>query len=190
MGSADAPLLSLRHAAKAFGAVQAVVDGSLDLYGGGAHALLGIISPTSVGIVSVAQVIDSSKYRGKIAVTGLGTPDSMKKFVHDGTVASFVLWNPANLGYLAAYAAVELASGKITNAAGQSLTAGKLGKFTVGSDSTILLGDPRGAGLGRAVRGIVLPGLRWSPSRTGLVRRTVRNFRLPREFPSATASWR
>jgi rhamnose transport system ATP-binding protein len=35
------PLLSLVHAAKSFGAVRAVVDGSIDLYGGEAHALVG-----------------------------------------------------------------------------------------------------------------------------------------------------
>jgi rhamnose transport system ATP-binding protein len=34
-------VLSLRHAAKSFGAVRAVVDGSLDLLPGEAHALLG-----------------------------------------------------------------------------------------------------------------------------------------------------
>jgi rhamnose transport system ATP-binding protein len=38
---AVAPLLSLHHAAKAFGAVQAVADASIDLYGGEAHALVG-----------------------------------------------------------------------------------------------------------------------------------------------------
>jgi len=36
-----APLLSLRHAAKAFGAVQAIADGSIDLYGGEVHGLVG-----------------------------------------------------------------------------------------------------------------------------------------------------
>src|SRR5580692_3399878 len=104
--------------------------------------LKGIISPTTVGILAAAQVLDNPKYRGKIALTGLGTPDSMKKYVLDGTVASFELWNPANLGYLAAYAAVNLASKKITNSAGQSFAAGKLGSFTVGADSTVLLGPP------------------------------------------------
>ena len=34
-------LLSLRHAAKAFGAVQAIADGSIELYAGEAHALVG-----------------------------------------------------------------------------------------------------------------------------------------------------
>jgi rhamnose transport system substrate-binding protein len=104
--------------------------------------LKGIISPTTVGILAAAQVLDTPKYRGKIALTGLGTPNSLKKFVSDGTIQSFELWNPANLGYLAGYAAVNLASKKITNSAGQSFTAGKLGSFTVGADSTVLLGPP------------------------------------------------
>jgi rhamnose transport system substrate-binding protein len=104
--------------------------------------LKGIISPTTVGIAAAAGVLDTAKYRGKVALTGLGTPNEMKKYVADGTVKEFELWNPADLGYLAAYAAVELASGKITGAPGQTFTAGKLGSFTVGADSTVLLGPP------------------------------------------------
>ena len=104
--------------------------------------LKGIISPTTVGILAAAQVLDTSKYKGKVALTGLGTPVAMEKYVEDGTVQSFELWNPANLGYLAAYAAVNYASKTITGAAGQSFTAGKLGTFTIGADNTILLGPP------------------------------------------------
>ncbi|MGD0811153.1 MAG: substrate-binding domain-containing protein, partial [Acidimicrobiales bacterium] len=104
--------------------------------------LKGIISPTTVGIAAAAAVLDTAKYRGKIQLTGLATPDEMKKYVADGTVQKFALWNPADLGYLAAYAAVELASHAITNASGQSFTAGKLGKFTVGPGATVLLGQP------------------------------------------------
>ncbi len=104
--------------------------------------LKGIISPTTVGILAAAQVVDSSKYKGKVVVTGLGTPDSMKKYVADGTVPAFELWNPADLGYLAAYAAVNYASKTITGASGQSFTAGKLGKYTIGAGNTILLGPP------------------------------------------------
>jgi rhamnose transport system substrate-binding protein len=57
--------------------------------------LKGIISPTTVGIAAAAAVLDTAKYRGKIALTGLGTPDEMKKYVTDGTVKQFELWNPA-----------------------------------------------------------------------------------------------
>lgn len=115
-----------------------VTQGLLEQY----PNLKGIISPTTVGIAAAAAVLDTAKYRGKIALTGLGTPDEMKKYVADGTVKSFELWNPADLGYLAAYAAVELASGKISGASGQSFTAGKLGSFTVGAANTVLLGPP------------------------------------------------
>jgi len=104
--------------------------------------LKGIISPTTVGVAAAAAVLDTAKYRGKIALTGLGTPNEMKKFVSDGTVKSFELWNPADLGYLAGYAAVEAASGKVTGTQGQSFTAGKLGNYTVGANNTVLLGPP------------------------------------------------
>jgi rhamnose transport system substrate-binding protein len=102
----------------------------------------GSISPTSCGILAAAQVVDTPKWKGKVIVTGLGTPNEMKKYVADGVAPGFILWNPANLGYLAAYAAVYLASHKITNAQGQTFTAGKLGKYTVGADHTVLLGPP------------------------------------------------
>src|SRR6201996_7513843 len=115
-----------------------VTQGLLQQYPG----LKGIISPTTVGIAAAAGVLDSAKYRGKVALTGLGTPDEMKKYVSDGTVKQFELWNPADLGYLAAYAAVELASGKIKGNSGDQFSAGKLGNYTVGADNTVLLGPP------------------------------------------------
>ncbi len=105
--------------------------------------LAGIISPTTVGIVAAAGVLDTSQYRGKVQLTGLGTPLSMKKFVDDGTVKAFELWDPAKLGYLAAYAGIELASKKITATPGQTFTAGKLGSFKIASDKSVLLGPPQ-----------------------------------------------
>ena len=102
----------------------------------------GIISPTTVGILAAAGVLDTAKYRGKVQLTGLGTPNSMKKYVSDGTVKAFELWNPANLGYLAGYAAADLASGTLKVKQGATFKAGKLGTFTVGADNTVLLGPP------------------------------------------------
>jgi rhamnose transport system substrate-binding protein len=115
-----------------------VTQGLLEQY----PNLKGIISPTTVGILAAAGVLDSAKYRGKVMLTGLGTPDSMKKYVSDGTVKAFELWNPANLGYLAAYAAADIAGGSLKVAQGATFTAGKLGTFTIGADNTVLLGPP------------------------------------------------
>ena len=104
--------------------------------------LKGIISPTTVGIAAAAAVLDTPKYRGNVMLTGLGTPNSLRKYVKDGTIKAFELWNPADLGYLAGYAAVNLASGTITGAPGQSFTAGKLGRYKVAAKKTVLLGPP------------------------------------------------
>lgn len=104
--------------------------------------LKGIISPTTVGIAAAAAVLDVPKYRGKIKLTGLGTPNSLRKWVKNGTIEAFELWNPADLGYLAAYAAVNHASGRITGAAGQTFKAGRLGTYKIGAKRTVLLGPP------------------------------------------------
>ncbi|MFT4084523.1 MAG: rhamnose ABC transporter substrate-binding protein [Nocardioides sp.] len=104
--------------------------------------LKGIISPTTVGIAAAARYLSTSSAKGKVALTGLGTPNQMRKYVKNGTVTSFALWNPEDLGYLAAYTADALVSGEIKGDQGDTFTAGDLGKYTVGADGEVLLGDP------------------------------------------------
>ena len=48
--------------------------------------LKGIISPTTVGIAAAARYLSTSEYKGKVALTGLGTPNQMREYVEDGTV--------------------------------------------------------------------------------------------------------
>jgi rhamnose transport system substrate-binding protein len=104
--------------------------------------LKGIISPTTVGIAAAARYLSTSEYKGQVALTGLGTPNQMREYVEDETVTAFALWNPADLGYLAAYAAKALIDGEITGEAGDSFEAGKLGEYEVGEGASVLLGDP------------------------------------------------
>ncbi|MEM5341535.1 rhamnose ABC transporter substrate-binding protein [Paraburkholderia azotifigens] len=104
--------------------------------------LKAIVAPTSVGIAAAARYISTSSSKGKVAVTGLGTPNQMRAFVKNGTVKAFQLWDPGQLGYLAAYAAASLASGAITGKEGESFDAGKLGKRTIGAQGEIILGPP------------------------------------------------
>jgi rhamnose transport system substrate-binding protein len=66
----------------------------------------------------------------------------MREFVEDGTVEAFALWNPADLGYLAAYAAKALVDGDITGKEGDTFEAGRLGEYTVDADGSVLLGEP------------------------------------------------
>ncbi|WP_037851213.1 rhamnose ABC transporter substrate-binding protein [Streptomyces sp. NRRL S-340] len=104
--------------------------------------LKGIISPTTVGIKAAAQYLSGSKYKGKVKLTGLGTPDDMRKYVKNGTVEAFELWDPAKLGELAARTAVALASGQITGKEGETFKAGGMGSYTIGKDGVINLGKP------------------------------------------------
>ena len=104
--------------------------------------LKGIVSPTTVGIAAAGRYLSTSEYKGKVALTGLGTPNQLREYVQDGTITAFALWNPADLGYLSAYATKALIDGTITGKEGDTFEAGKLGEFTVGADATVLLGDP------------------------------------------------
>lgn len=103
--------------------------------------LKGIISPTTVGIKAAAQYLSGSKYKGKVKLTGLGTPNDMRKYVKNGTVEAFELWDPAKLGALAAQTAVALVSGQITGAEGETFKAGGT-SYTIGKDGVINLGKP------------------------------------------------
>ena len=121
-----------------------VLQGLLSAY----PNLRGIISPTTVGISTAAQYLSTHKDVAKrVVLTGLGLPSQMKAYIHDGTVQSFELWNPSDLGYLAGYAAAALASGTTSLTAGSSFKAGTLGDYKImaGSGDTgpsVVLGPP------------------------------------------------
>ncbi len=121
-----------------------VLQGALSAY----PNLKGIISPTTVGIATAAQYLDAHPdVAKKVALTGLGLPSQMKKYVKNGTVKSFELWNPSDLGYLAGYAAAALASGTVTLDAGSGFTANRLGAYKVlpatgSTGPSVVLGPP------------------------------------------------
>ena len=108
--------------------------------------LKGVISPTTVGIAAAASAIKDNGMSGKIKLTGLGLPSEMADFLVDGTCEGMYLWNPIDLGYVAAYASVAMVKGEITGAAGETLKAGRLGDREIqdaGDGGTFtIVGDP------------------------------------------------
>jgi rhamnose transport system substrate-binding protein len=121
-----------------------VLQGMLSAY----PNLKGIISPTTVGISTAAQYLSTHPDVAKrVTLTGLGLPSQMRKYIKDGTVKSFELWNPSNLGYLAGYAAAALASGTASLDTGASFKAGSLGDYKVlapagDTGPSVVLGPP------------------------------------------------
>jgi rhamnose transport system substrate-binding protein len=102
--------------------------------------LKGIISPTTVGIAAAARALESKN--SDVKLTGLGTPNQMREFVKNGTVESFALWDPGQLGELAYYAAAALAAGDIKGEPGETFAAGELGEYTIEDDKSVVLGPP------------------------------------------------
>lgn len=103
-----------------------------------AHPTLrGIFGISSVAFPGAAEAVKQADKSGKVLVTGLGTPNSMKPYVKDGTVKSVVLWNTVDLGYLTIYAAEAVATGKI-KAGATTLTAGRLGEVKIEGDQILL----------------------------------------------------
>jgi rhamnose transport system substrate-binding protein len=70
-----------------------------------------IVSPTSVGIVAAAKAVEDEGRSGKVLVTGLGLPSELAGHVSQGTVKSFAIWNPIDLGYAAVQLAARIARG-------------------------------------------------------------------------------
>ncbi len=100
--------------------------------------LKGIFAITSIALPQAARAVKDAGMAGKIAVTGLATPSAMKPFVADGTVKTFLLWSPVDLGYLTVHAAKALArDGKLPD----TFKAGRLGDIKV-SGTEVLLGPP------------------------------------------------
>jgi rhamnose transport system substrate-binding protein len=112
--------------------------------------LRGIISPTTVGVAASAQCVESAGvYPGGpnavgegLQVTGLGTPNQMRRFVEDGIVQAFALWSPYDEGYLSAYLGTALSNGDVVAAEGNTFDVPNLGERTFRANAVVITGPP------------------------------------------------
>lgn len=108
-----------------------------------------ICAPTTVGISAAAKVLQDQG--SSVKLTGLGLPSEMKEYIGDDDSHScpyMFLWNPIDLGQLAAYTSMALVDGVITGAEGDTFEAGDMenSPYTVTTNSDgateIILGPP------------------------------------------------
>ncbi|MFL5749543.1 MAG: rhamnose ABC transporter substrate-binding protein [Chloroflexota bacterium] len=105
--------------------------------------LKAIVAPTTVGVLAAAQVVSQAKKSDSVKVTGLGFPNDMKPYVHDGTTPVFGLWSVPDLGYLSYVVADKLVKGEISGKEGETFTVPNLNNgqpYTIGKDSVVTLG--------------------------------------------------
>lgn len=104
--------------------------------------LRGIISPTTVGIAAAAQAVESANRAPQVQVTGLGTPNQMRRFIKNGTVEAFALWDPSNVGYVSGHLGVGLALQQLEAAAGTVFETPAFGEFAMGDNAVVIAGPP------------------------------------------------
>jgi len=111
--------------------------------------LRGIISPTSAGLPAAAQSLETkglfpggphANAAGGIVLTGLATPNAMKKFVMKGEVAKFQLWSPRAMGVMACYLADAIKSGKVKAEEGVEFEVPGIGTHKFGPKGVITAG--------------------------------------------------
>ena len=100
----------------------------------------GFVGVNSTAVPGAAQAVLRAGLSGKVAVTGITDPNTIRSYVQGGTVHSVVLWNPVELGTLTVWGVVQLLEHKTIAATDEVPGIG-----TVSYDArtrTLLLGKP------------------------------------------------
>jgi len=114
--------------------------------------LKGILGLSAVATPAAAAAVTDKGMIGKVLVTGMGIPSTMKNYVLEGSCPKFLLWNTIDLGYVATSIMHKVCEGEFEGNLGDEI---KLGRATLGEpdsvyeviegedgDTIVLLGPP------------------------------------------------
>jgi rhamnose transport system substrate-binding protein len=103
--------------------------------------LTGLVGECTTSAPGVAKAVRQAGKIGKVFTVGVGTPQSMKPYLADGSSSTAILWDVQQLGYLTAWSAAQLDKGaalQATNHVNAQLPAVKY----FPQQKMVLLGDP------------------------------------------------
>jgi rhamnose transport system substrate-binding protein len=103
--------------------------------------LTGLVGECTASAPAVAKAVTEAGKIGQVFTVGLGTPQSMKQYLENGSSSAAILWDVEQLGYLTAWAGLQLASGtplQPTNEVNAELPAVTWDE----ASKELLLGDP------------------------------------------------
>jgi rhamnose transport system substrate-binding protein len=103
--------------------------------------LTGLVGECTASAPGVAKAVTEAGKVGQVFTVGLGTPQSMKQYLENGSSSSAILWDVEQLGYLTAWAGKQLASGTAFQSTNNVNTALPAVTWTE-PDKMLLLGDP------------------------------------------------
>ena len=103
--------------------------------------LTGLVGECTASAPGVAKAVTEAGKIGQVFTVGLGTPQSMKQYLDNGSSSAAILWDVEQLGYLTAWAGKQLASGvpfQPTNKVNDALPSVQWND----GEKSLLLGDP------------------------------------------------
>ncbi|MEM7231807.1 MAG: autoinducer 2 ABC transporter substrate-binding protein [Planctomycetota bacterium] len=103
--------------------------------------LKGILALDSNSVPGSAAAVVNAKRVGTVAVVGNTTPNKMRKFIQDGVVECFYLWDPRALGALTVRCAKALVEGEALSAGKELPGHGKL-VFSKADPKMVILSPP------------------------------------------------
>jgi rhamnose transport system substrate-binding protein len=101
-----------------------------------------IVAPSSVGIVAAAKAVEDQGAVGRVFVTGLGLPSELEGHIAAGSVRSFAIWNPIDLGYAVTHIAAHMARGDAVVGPDRTLAIGRLGTVTFDAEGSAPMAAP------------------------------------------------
>jgi rhamnose transport system substrate-binding protein len=103
--------------------------------------LTGLVGECTTSAPAVAQAVQDEAKIGRVFTVGVGTPQSIKPFLLDGSCSQSVLWNVESLGYLTAWTAKQVAEGKPLKPVNKVSLELPAVKYDAAS-KTVVLGNP------------------------------------------------
>jgi len=108
-----------------------------------------ICVPTIVGLQTAARVIRDEFPKSTVKVTGFGLPSRMAPYIGDtptDVCPYMYLWDPREVGRLAAYVSMALVEERITGSRTETFVAGDMGTFVVvgcpDGGTEVIVGQP------------------------------------------------
>ncbi len=102
--------------------------------------LTGLVGECTSSAPGVAQAVGDAGKTGSVFTVGLGTPQSMKPYLEDGSSSASILWDVQSLGYLTAWAGLQLVEGNEFEATND--VSGDLSEVEYDDASKVLLLGP------------------------------------------------
>ncbi|WP_328444043.1 MULTISPECIES: autoinducer 2 ABC transporter substrate-binding protein [unclassified Amycolatopsis] len=103
--------------------------------------LTGLVGECTTSAPGVAKAVKEQQKIGQVFTVGVGTPQSIKPYLLDGSCSQSVLWNVESLGWLTAWTAKQVADGKPLSPVNKVNLELPAVKYDAPS-KTVLLGDP------------------------------------------------